>query len=204
MGNNMTEQVDERRERILKTSARLFGRQGYYGTRMSEVARQARISPKTLYRYFSSKKQLFIATRDAAMANLIEDIFAAMTDQPPEQDSFTIIQNAFKTYSDYIRKNRGSARILAEGVAIVDDDIQAEQRESFAVAVQAVSVLMENDVRDGRLELVTEPYKTSLLFLSFAAILAYAVMLDLDKKSAGGFDAGYALDLFFDVMRESG
>ncbi|MHB8895352.1 MAG: TetR/AcrR family transcriptional regulator [Candidatus Geothermincolia bacterium] len=197
----MIEHGDERRERILRTSARLFGKEGYYGTRMSEVARQARISPKTLYKYFSSKKELFIETRNLAMSNLIEGIFSAMTDQPPDQDSFTVIRNAFRTYSDYIRRNRGSARILAEGVAIIDDDIQSEQRESFAVAVGAVSVLMENDVRDGRLDLVTAPDKTSLLFLSFAAILAYAVMLDLDKKSGGGFDAGYALDLFFDVMR---
>lgn len=199
----MTLKVDERRERILTTSARLFGKEGYYGTRMSEVAKQARISPKTLYKYYASKKELFIATRDAAMGNLIEDIFTAMTEQPSEQDSFTIIRNAFQTYSDYIRKNRGSARILAEGVAIVDEDIQSEQRASFATAVEAVSVLMENDVGDGRLRLVAEPHTTSLLFLSFAAILAYAVMLDLDRATAGGFDAAYALDLFFDVMRDS-
>jgi AcrR family transcriptional regulator len=168
---------------------------------MSEVASQARISPKTLYNYFSSKKELFIATRDKAMDNLTEGIFAAIMEQPPDQDSFTIIRNALKTYSDYIRKNRGSARILAQGVAIIDKEIQAQQREIFTVAIGAVTVLMENDVRDGRLELVAEPDKTALLFLSFAALLAYAVMLDLDKKSGGGFDAAYALDLFCDVMR---
>lgn len=193
---------DERRERILKTSARLFGSEGYYGTRMSVVASEARISPKTLYKYYPSKKELFMATRDAAMGNLIEDIFQAMTGQPSELDSFTIMRNTLEAYSEYIRKNRGSARILAEGVAIVDEEIQSEQRANFVVAVEAVSVLMENDVSDERLDLVAEPYTTSLLLLSFAAILAYAVMLDLDRKSMGGFDPVYALDLFFDVMRK--
>lgn len=198
----MAESENDKRERILKTSVRLFGREGFYGTHMSEVARQARISPKTLYKFFSSKKELFMATRQAAMDRLLNEIAAVIAQQPPELDGFTVVENALKSYTYFIRKNRGLARIIAESVAVTDKEIQNEQRESFSGAVEAISLLMAGDVAEGRLKLVTGPDKTALLFLSFAAILAYSVLLDLDRKSTGGFDPGFALDLFFEVMRE--
>jgi AcrR family transcriptional regulator len=198
----MAESENDKRDRILKTAVRLFGREGFYGTHMSEVARQARISPKTLYKFFSSKKELFMATRQAAMNRLVEEIAAVIAEQPPELDGFTVVENALNSYSDFIRKNRGLARIIAESIAVTDQDIQNGQRESFSTAVKAISLLMKGDVTEGRLKLVTGPDKTALLLLSFAAILAYSVLLDLDRKSAGGFDPGFALDLFFVVMRE--
>ena len=51
----MPERVDVRRERILKNAIQLFGKNGYYGTRMSEVAKKARVSPKSLYKFFRGK-----------------------------------------------------------------------------------------------------------------------------------------------------
>lgn len=193
---------EEKRERILETSRRLFGSEGYYGTRVADVAREARISPKTLYAYFPSKKELFIATRDAALGNLIEDVLEAFAGQPDDLDSLAVMRNAFETYGDYIRNNRGMARILAEGIAIVDEGIQSEQQAGFEVAVEAASALMESDVTGSGTEPLAGPYTTALLLMSFAAILAYAVMLDLDRMEEGGFDPGYALALFFEVMRK--
>jgi len=196
----MRESDDDKRDRIIKTSLKLFGKEGFYGTRMSEVARQARISPKTLYKYFPSKNELFIATRESVMDGLVAQVFDAMRREPHEQDSFTTIKNALKSYSDYIRRNRGYARILAEGVVIVDKDVQADQRESFENAVNAIALFLQEDIRDGNLKLVSGPDETALLFLSFAAILAYAFLVDLDRRSGGAFDAGDSLDLFFEVM----
>jgi AcrR family transcriptional regulator len=200
----MRESDGDKRDRIIKTSLRLFGKEGYYGTRMAEVARLARISPKTLYKYFPSKKQLFISTREAAMDALISEVFVAMCEEPPEQDSFTTIKNALKSYSDFIRKNRGYSRILAEGVVIVDKEVQADQRQSFSDAVSVIALFLDEGMREGNLKLVAGPDETALLFLSFTAILAYAFLVDLDKKSGGAFDAGYSLDLFFDVMQDRG
>jgi TetR/AcrR family fatty acid metabolism transcriptional regulator len=191
---------NDKRDRILKTAVKLFGREGYYGTRMSEVARQAKVSPKTLYKCFSGKKSLFMAARDAAIDRMVREIISGA---PPagEADSFTIIKDLLNSYSDFIRRNRGLARILAEAVAIVDDDIRGAQLEAFNNGAVAIALLIESDERDGRLRLVTDPEKTAWLFLSFAALLAYAVLLDLDRKSGGGFDPAYALDAFFAVMR---
>jgi AcrR family transcriptional regulator len=194
---------DDKRERILKTAVKLFGSEGYYGTRMAEVARQSRVSPKTLYKYFSGKTELFIASRDAAMDRLIREILAPVQQGLTGESSFTVIKEILKSYSDFIRRNRGLARILAEAVAIVDEVIKTDEIQTFTNGAAAIAWLIDTDVREGRLKLVADADKTSWLFLSLAALLTYSVLLDLDRKSVAGFDPNFALDVFFDVMQQA-
>lgn len=51
---------DERREGIKQAALKVFARRGYTGTKMSLVAKEASISEGLIYRYFKSKKELFI------------------------------------------------------------------------------------------------------------------------------------------------
>jgi AcrR family transcriptional regulator len=192
----------DKRERILKTAVKLFGKQGYYGTRMSQIARGARVSPKTLYKYHASKKKLFMAARDACMEKLLDAVVEQIPRQPPDpdQNSLSIIKNILHFYSDFISKNKGTARVLAESVAMVDEEIKEAERDSFMTAATAFALMMDDDVEDGTLVLVTDTEKTAILFLSLAALMVYAVLLDLDKKSVGDLDPASVLDLFFEVM----
>jgi len=50
---------EERRSQILGAARVVFVRQGYAGTRMIEVAEQARVGKGTLYEHFDSKEDLF-------------------------------------------------------------------------------------------------------------------------------------------------
>lgn len=51
---------DERREGIKQAALKVFARRGYTGTKMSLIAKEASISEGLIYRYFKSKKDLFI------------------------------------------------------------------------------------------------------------------------------------------------
>ncbi len=51
---------DERREEIKQAALKVFARRGYTGTKMSLIAKEASISEGLIYRYFQSKKELFI------------------------------------------------------------------------------------------------------------------------------------------------
>ncbi len=194
--------VDVRRERILKNAIQLFGKNGFYGTRMSEVAKKARVSPKTLYKFFKGKKELFISARQYAYDRLVRDTIATVPPELVGLDSFAIVKSVLKSYSAFIRQNRGLARILAEAIAVVDEDIRRDEEESFVRAVSAMTTVFGNDVRDGKIKLVAHPDEVAWLFLSLAFLIAYAVLLDLDSESVGGFEPEYTLECFFGAMRE--
>jgi AcrR family transcriptional regulator len=53
-------------ERILAGALREFSRHGYAGARMDRIAKQARISKRMLFYYFTSKRRLFQAVIDSA------------------------------------------------------------------------------------------------------------------------------------------
>ena len=65
-------QTDERRRQLLEAGARVFTEHSYDDASMAEVARAAGISKGLLYHYFPSKRDLFVATLEAAAAELRE------------------------------------------------------------------------------------------------------------------------------------
>ena len=52
------------REEILESASRAFARKGFHGTSVDEVAREAGLSPSSLYRYFGGKEDLYRALVD--------------------------------------------------------------------------------------------------------------------------------------------
>lgn len=66
---------DERRAAILDVAREAFLRDGYSGTSMSRIAAEVGGSKATLYAYFPSKKDIFIAVTDRETAQLYDEIF---------------------------------------------------------------------------------------------------------------------------------
>ncbi len=66
---------DERRNHILDIAHEAFMQDGYSGTSMSRIAGLLGGSKTTLYNYFASKKELFVAVSDRECAKLLDQIF---------------------------------------------------------------------------------------------------------------------------------
>jgi AcrR family transcriptional regulator len=54
-------------KRILTAARRCFSRQGYERTAIADIAREAGVTPRALYHYVDSKRDLFLAAADAAL-----------------------------------------------------------------------------------------------------------------------------------------
>tara|TARA_B100000949_G_C14173297_1_gene404276 strand:+ start:20 stop:601 length:582 start_codon:yes stop_codon:yes gene_type:complete len=50
-----------RREDLIKTAIKLFNESGYHRTGVDKIMKEAKISKKTLYRYFRTKEELILA-----------------------------------------------------------------------------------------------------------------------------------------------
>lgn len=66
---------DERRTAILDVARQAFLEEGYSGTSMSRIANLVGGSKATLYSYFPSKKDLFVAVMDRETNHLFDEIF---------------------------------------------------------------------------------------------------------------------------------
>ncbi|MER7748900.1 TetR/AcrR family transcriptional regulator [Streptomyces bacillaris] len=121
------EHLDARRRQILEGAARCFARQGFHGTSMQDVLKEAGLSAGAVYRYFPGK----------------EDIIAAIT-----EETFATIRGAFEEAGRLsppptpdVLLSRILARVLGERL------YGLERRTFAALAVQ----LWSETLRDARL-----------------------------------------------------
>lgn len=68
----------ERREQILEAAEQVFLERGLSGTTMEEVASRAELSKGTLYLYFKSKDELYLATANRQLAEMVSRFEAAL------------------------------------------------------------------------------------------------------------------------------
>jgi AcrR family transcriptional regulator len=74
---------ERRREEILDAAAKLFAQHGYRNTDMEYVATAVDIAKGTIYRYFASKEELFLAAADRGMrraGDFVDASVAGITD----------------------------------------------------------------------------------------------------------------------------
>jgi AcrR family transcriptional regulator len=60
--------------RILAAGRRCFSRQGYERTAIADVAREAGVTPRAIYHYVESKRELFTASAEAALVRFASEV----------------------------------------------------------------------------------------------------------------------------------
>jgi AcrR family transcriptional regulator len=68
------------RQALLDAAIARFGRDGYRGTSVAEIARDARLSGTAAYVYFPNKEALFVAAVDEDAAAVVDVGLASLTD----------------------------------------------------------------------------------------------------------------------------
>jgi AcrR family transcriptional regulator len=86
----MSEPVDKR-SRILEAAVRVFARQGFDGTRMADVAREAGVAYGLVYHYFGSKDAVLQAVFREAWGRLLAAVAIAEETGTSAPDQLTLV-----------------------------------------------------------------------------------------------------------------
>jgi AcrR family transcriptional regulator len=100
-----------RREEILEAAAALFARHGYSQTDTQVLADKLQVGKGTLYRYFSSKQELFLAAVDRVMHKLRETIDAGIE---AIEDPLERIARAVHLYLDFFAEHPEFVELLVQ------------------------------------------------------------------------------------------
>ena len=69
-----TSSRNDRRQRIVLAASQMFAERAYVEVQMDELARAAAVAKPTIYRYFSSKEDLFLEALDGTMNELVAEV----------------------------------------------------------------------------------------------------------------------------------
>lgn len=129
--------VDERRRQLLAAGERVFTERAYDDVSMADIARAAGISKGLLYHYFPSKRDLFVATLEAAAAELRE-----LTEPDPSLPVAEQLARSIDAYLAWIEDHAASYAKLIESQSGTDDvrSYMAQVRNETVGRILAVLV----------------------------------------------------------------
>src|SRR5919109_3226751 len=87
----------ERRAQLLAVARRAFGRSGFHGVSMDQVAKEAGVTKPILYDHFNSKEELYVALLDADAQELEQQVRAALLGKTGNRER---VRPSFQAYFD--------------------------------------------------------------------------------------------------------
>ena len=139
--------AQHRRRLIIESAREVFSGQSYQKVGTADVAKAAGVSEPALYRYFSSKKELFIATLRSTGPKLLElwQGIAYDVDDPLE----TLWSIGVHDY-DHLQSHSGNMKLQFQALSEADDpEIRQALRENFAEFVDFVTETIDEGKRRG-------------------------------------------------------
>lgn len=98
-----------REKQILDVATEVFSKDGYARADVDEIAKLADLGKGTVYRYFKSKKGLFLSAVDRGLDKLKD---AILEEVEKTDDPLGKIENAIKAYFSFFEENRDLIGIL--------------------------------------------------------------------------------------------
>jgi AcrR family transcriptional regulator len=128
-----SDEIKNRREaEILEAAAKLFAECGYSEADTQTLADRLGVGKGTIYRYFPSKRELFLAAVDRLIHQLHNSITAALNET---QDPIDRIYNGIKTYLNFFAQRPEFVELMIQERAYFKDRDKPtyfEHQEQFA------------------------------------------------------------------------
>jgi AcrR family transcriptional regulator len=137
-----------RNEQILDAAARLFAQHGYADADTQLLADKLRVGKGTIYRYFPSKKALFLAAADRVMRQLREQIDARIKDVADPLDRIAV---AIRTFLAFFADNPDFVELLMQERAQFKDRKEPTYFQHRKVNVERWKTLYRQLIADGRI-----------------------------------------------------
>lgn len=209
MGKKGLPVVEEKREllhrfmedKILRGAAKAFGRSGYQGARLEEIAKETGVAVGTIYQYFENKYDLYIRVLNFFLDSLMETAREAIqgSDEPQER-----LEKVITRHIEFFEDNPDLFRIYLTGKHewIIDpiDEPKAKVLERYTRYMHILSEALDELMRSRALEKVnSEKVAYYMLELAYSAVFQ---RVSGHSKETREEDTRIILDLLMDGIRK--
>ncbi len=158
----------------------MFAASNYARVSTAELAKAAGISEPALYRYFSSKKELFICTIKAAGKRLL-DIWERLAGEVV--DPLEVIQAICLSYYDHLRSRSPVMKLLFQALSETDDEeIRQALHDNFAGFIRFLKENIEEGKRQGLIRQDVNSTAAAWQLMAFGLTLDLFHPLGLDER----------------------
>ncbi|WP_223111310.1 MULTISPECIES: TetR/AcrR family transcriptional regulator [Aeromicrobium] len=158
------------RESLVAAARRVFERDGFINSRLTDIAREARTSIGTFYTYFDGKDEVFTAVLQVAQDDMLHPGLPRVEEDP--QNIAAVLEASNRAYFEAYRRN-AKLMVLLEQVATINPDFRVLRLERSKVFTDRVARWIESMQESGMADPTLEPLMTSRALASMVSRLAY-------------------------------
>ncbi len=135
--------VADKHGRIIQAAIKVFARNGFFNSRISEIAKEANVADGTIYLYFNNKYDILITIFEEEMGKIIASVKQklASTEDPCEKLEIFAFQHL-----SLVEKDRDLAEIIQVELRQSSKFMKEYRNRKFAEYLQIIS----NIVREGQ------------------------------------------------------
>ena len=175
-----------RRDEILKSSLSIFASQGFHGTTMAQISQESQYPLGTIYKYFSSKKQIY---HDLVMERIhqLGHLFFAISNRD-DLNAHDKLKKAFFAKVSFYRRNSDFIRIYISERTTMDAMVIPRLNEKVNRMVEKEIDLFQKIFEEGG-EAEFKHYPTremALLFSEITHSVAWASIFENDAPPEKG------------------
>lgn len=125
----------ERRRLILDTAAGLFATEGYDRTSIRDIAHKVGLLPGSVYHYFASKRELFLAVHREGFEDTLERVRQAATSS---DDPWECLQRACEAHVEGLVGGTSVNRFAGSNLAAIQNNELLQEIREHRAAYEAV------------------------------------------------------------------
>lgn len=118
--------ASERKKQILESAITVFARATYHGATTKSISEEAGVTEALIYRYFGSKRTLFIEAIEHTSSRLVQGLEGILEDHRDEP--MRAIRECFEYYVHLLEKNEELAEMIFLVLSELDKD---DVREAY-------------------------------------------------------------------------
>lgn len=164
---------EERREQILESALTVFVEKGYNGTTTMDIAKEAEISEVTLFRYFDSKKQIFMEAIEPILITSLKESLELSKDLEPMEKLEYILKNRIKFISQHY-----------EVIKLILMESQINPEIADFDFINQITSLLKESIIEADIELQDDDFSLRLLM---GSILSFLYLPETDDKEIDNY-----------------
>jgi AcrR family transcriptional regulator len=175
-----TERGARTRAALVDAARRVFEREGYLDTKITDITNEADVATGSFYTYFADKEEVFAAVMEGVrheMLHLRLDAGGAAGDDP-----VAAIEAANRAYLDAVRRN---ARLVAlmEQVGAIDERFRAWRQETGRAFIERNAAGIRRLQRDGLADRELDPELAAAALSGMVSRLGHEAFVTREVKA---------------------
>lgn len=155
----------DKHQKIIQAAVKIFARNGFFNSRISEIAKEANVADGTIYLYFNNKYDILISLFEEEMGKIITNMREELA---KEENPLQQLEIFARVHLKIVEENRELAEVLQVEIRQSSKFMKEYRNKKFAEYVNIISSVIKKGQEQG---LIREDVMPGILKRAFFGAL---------------------------------